>query len=169
MGTCVMIRARDHVMVACDECCDYHERSYLVCCSCRLSSSHFLLKRYNAARRIAYIPFPFPEAQIEVFFSLTVLIVFPFLYSSYVNSLPLACIINFATVICFLGMTEVSRELENPFINVPNDLPLLHFQAQFNEALICMYAGFHPDAWFEETAPLPHSSSSSSLEDDDDE
>ena len=30
---------------------------------------------------------------------------------------------------------------------MPNDLPLTMFQAQFNEALIAMYAGFHPNAW----------------------
>lgn len=48
---------------------------------------------------------------------------------------------------CFVGVQEVARELEQPFRNAPNDLPLTTFQAQFNEALIAMYAGFHPDAW----------------------
>jgi hypothetical protein len=52
---------------------------------------------------------------------------------------------NFCTVLCFLGIHQVARELENPFQNVPNDLPLRLFQAQFNEALVSVYAGFHPD------------------------
>ena len=43
----------------------------------------------------------------------------------------------------------VSNELEDPFRNVPNDIPLNHFQAQFNEALACMFAGFHPEAWWD--------------------
>jgi hypothetical protein len=43
----------------------------------------------------------------------------------------------------------VARELEDPFHNIPNDLPLTTFQAQFNEALCVMFAGFHPDAWWE--------------------
>jgi len=43
---------------------------------------------------------------------------------------------NFLTVLCFLGIAEVARELENPFLNVPNDLPLTTFQAEFNEALV---------------------------------
>ena len=31
--------------------------------------------------------------------------------------------------------------------NRPNDIPLNTFQTQFNEALISMWAGFHPDSW----------------------
>jgi hypothetical protein len=33
--------------------------------------------------------------------------------------------------------------------NVPNDIPLNNFQAQFNEALLTMYMGYHPDAFWE--------------------
>lgn len=44
---------------------------------------------------------------------------------------------------------KVARELESPFFNVPNDLPLNNFQAQFNEALLAMFAGYHPDAFWE--------------------
>jgi hypothetical protein len=47
-------------------------------------------------------------------------------------------------------MHEVARELSNPYNTVPNDLPLNNFQAQFNEALVTMYAGFHPDSWKKE-------------------
>lgn len=43
----------------------------------------------------------------------------------------------------------MARELESPFFNVPNDLPLNNFQAQFNEALLTMFAGYHPDAYWE--------------------
>jgi predicted membrane chloride channel (bestrophin family) len=55
---------------------------------------------------------------------------------------------NSLTVLCFLGLHEVARELENPFINVPNDLPLCTFQAQYNEALGTMFSSYHPDSWF---------------------
>lgn len=86
---------------------------------------------------------------MTAFFSIAVLFIFPVLYSSFVDNLAFACIMNFVTVLCFLGMHEVARELETPFQNIPNDLPLTTFQAQFNEALVAMYAGFHPDAWWE--------------------
>ena len=82
---------------------------------------------YNQSCKISYILFPFPHVQLTIFLIGICILVFPLLYFSSVN--------------------EVARELENPFQNVPNDLPLTTFQAQFNEALIAMYAGFHPDAW----------------------
>ncbi len=48
-----------------------------------------------------------------------------------------------------IGLWLVANELEDPFRNVPNDIPLNNFQAQFNEALVCMFAGFHPEAWWD--------------------
>jgi predicted membrane chloride channel (bestrophin family) len=114
---------------------------------------------YNHARKVAYVPFPFPHAQITAVFSLAIIFIFPLLYFEYINSLAFGCVLNFATVLCFLGVHEVARELENPFVNVPNDIPLTTFQAQFNEALVTFYAGYHPDAWWEvtleETTAIP--------------
>lgn len=86
---------------------------------------------------------------MTTFFTLAVLFILPLLYYSYVNDIYFACILNFVTVLCFIGIHEVARELENPFHNVPNDLPLTTFQAQFNEALITIYSGFHPDSFWE--------------------
>jgi hypothetical protein len=39
--------------------------------------------------------------------------------------------------------------LENPFRNIPNELPVVTLMAEFNEALITMYAGYHPDSFWE--------------------
>lgn len=58
-------------------------------------------------------------------------------------------LLNFLGMFVFAGLNEVSKELEYPFRNAPNDLPLNLFQAQFNEALLTMFAGYHPDAWWE--------------------
>ena len=56
-------------------------------------------------------------------------------------------------------MWLVANELEDPFRNVPNDIPLNNFQAQYNEALVCMFAGFHPEAWWDvdDTKPADNS------------
>ena len=67
---------------------------------------------------------------------------------SYVDSVYIAALLNFFTILCFCGLHEVARELENPFTNEPNDIPLVTFQSQFNEALLSMYAGYHPDSWY---------------------
>jgi hypothetical protein len=99
---------------------------------------------------ITFVPFPFPHAQVTAFFSLIILVLFPCLFVSFVGNPQFAYAMNFTTVLCFVGIHEVARELENPYFTVPNDLPLNNFQAQFNEALVIMYAGFHPDAYREQ-------------------
>lgn len=50
---------------------------------------------------------------------------------------------------CFCGLHEVARELEDPFVNMPNDLPANNLHSQFNEGLLTMYKGYHPDAYWE--------------------
>lgn len=100
---------------------------------------------YNHARKIMFIPFPFVHAQLSVIFVLFMVAVIPFLMHQYTDEPAVGTILTFLTVLCLSGINEVARDLENPFRNFPNDLPLVTFQAQYNEALITMYAGFHPD------------------------
>ena len=104
---------------------------------------------YNQARKVAYIPFPFPHSQIVSLFVLVTVIFIPVLMLTYVNNAYLGAILNLFTVMCFSGLHEVARELENPFQNVPNDIPANNFQAQFNEGLMTMYSGYHPDAFWQ--------------------
>jgi predicted membrane chloride channel (bestrophin family) len=99
---------------------------------------------YNQARKVAYIPFPFPHAQITSLFVVVVVGMMPVLMLSYLTNETFGFVLNLLTVMVFTGLHEVARELESPFFNVPNDLPLNNFQAQFNEALMAMFAGYHP-------------------------
>jgi len=104
---------------------------------------------YNQARKVAYIPFPFPHAQITSLFVFAVAMFLPVLMLQFVANIYLAFFLNFVTVMSFTGLHEVARELEQPFMNVPNDVPLNNFQAQFNEALMTMFTGYHPDSYWE--------------------
>mmetsp|Transcript_974 Transcript_974/g.1410 ORF Transcript_974/g.1410 Transcript_974/m.1410 type:complete len:402 (-) Transcript_974:1187-2392(-) len=104
---------------------------------------------YSQARKVAYIPFPFAHAQMTAIFVSVQTFMVPVLMYSYVNDTPLALLLNFFCVLSFVGLHEVAKELENPFQNAPNDIPLTTFQAQFNEALVTLYAGFHPDSWYD--------------------
>lgn len=61
-------------------------------------------------------------------------------------------ILTFLTVTALSGVHEVARELENPFRNVPNEIPLATLMAEANEALITMYAGYHPDFFWADAA-----------------
>jgi hypothetical protein len=103
---------------------------------------------YNSARKLSYIPFPFPHAQITTIFVLVSIFTLPVLMISFLGFWA-GMIFNFFTALIFAGLNEVAKELEYPFRCMPNDLPLNLFQAQFNEALLTMFAGYHPDSWWE--------------------
>lgn len=60
----------------------------------------------------------------------------PILMLGFVTHELLGFVLNHLTVMCFAGLHEVSRELENPFTNAPNDLPANNLHAQYNEALM---------------------------------
>lgn len=107
---------------------------------------------YNHARKIMYIPFPFPHAQLSVFFILAAIPIVAILMEQFSNVLWVSSLLAFLTVTCLSGIHEVARELENPFRNVPNEIPLVTLQAQFNEALVVMYAGYHPDHFWKDAA-----------------
>ena len=103
---------------------------------------------YNQARKIAYTPFPFPHAQITTLYIVVTCVTLPIFMLSYASTIQMAILLNFFSLLCFTGLHEVARELEAPFRNAPNDIPLNNYQAQFNEALICFNAGFHPDSYW---------------------
>lgn len=104
---------------------------------------------YNQARKVAYIPFPFPHAQITSLFVFVVVCFMPVLVLSYLDNKTFGFLINMLIVMSFTGLHEVARELESPFVNAPNDVPLNWIQAQFNESLMTMFYGYHPDAYWE--------------------
>ena len=54
--------------------------------------------------------------------------------------------LTFLTSTSLVGLHEVARELENPFRNVPNKVPLPTLMAAYNETLVTMLGGYHPDA-----------------------
>ena len=104
---------------------------------------------YNHARKIMFIPFPFPHAQLTAVFTATLVFVVPLLMTEFTGLIWLGCLLTFLTVTCLFGLHEVAKELENPFRNIPNDIPLCTFLAQFNESLITMLSGYHPDHYWD--------------------
>lgn len=104
---------------------------------------------YNQARKVNYIPFPFAHAQISAMCSVFLLFLVPRLCLQYVNSYWEGVTLTLTINMCIFGLYEVSRDLENPFRNAPNDLPLCTLQAMFNESLLgMMNAGYHPDLYW---------------------
>ena len=119
---------------------------------------------YNHARKITFIPFPFAHAQLSVIYVLALIPTVAFLMDQYVRELWIACVLTFLAMAVLAGVNEVARELENPFRNVPNELPLVTMQAQFNEALIVMFAGYHPDSYWKAEANILKRAPPSSVE-----
>lgn len=107
---------------------------------------------YNHARKIMFVPFPFPHAQLSTIFVLIAVPAVASLMDQYVDDLWVGSLFAFLTVTALSGIHEVARELENPFRNVPNELPLVTLQAQYNEALMTLYIGYHPDHYWVEGA-----------------
>lgn len=103
---------------------------------------------YNHGRKIMFIPFPFPHAQISAVFIVVMIVAVPFMMHQYANEKWLGSILTFLLVVCLSGLHEVARELENPYRNIPNEIPLCTLLAQYNEALISMCSGYHPDAFW---------------------
>lgn len=110
-----------------------------------------------------FIPFPFPSAQLSIFFVMLITWSVPILLAQYVNSMVLGSFLCFFTVTSMAGVQEVGRELENPFRNTPNEVPLVPLLALYNEALVTMYFGYHPDFFWK---PIPEEKILEKLDDD---
>jgi predicted membrane chloride channel (bestrophin family) len=104
---------------------------------------------YAQARKIMFIPFPFPDAQLSAFFVWVILVVIPTVLTQYTLETWLGVLLTFLSVTCITGLHEVAREFKNPFRNIPNDIPIVTIQAQTNEAIIRMFSGYHTDAFWD--------------------
>lgn len=105
---------------------------------------------YNSARRISFIPFPFPHAQISLLSMVFLAVATPIMTLEYSDrdTWYIGIFLTFSIVEVLFGLHEVARELENPFKTIPNELPLCALQAQFNESLLVLTNGYHPDAFW---------------------
>ena len=107
------------------------------------------MREYNHARKIMFIPFPFPHAQLSAVYVLVMVPMIPYLMHHYTTLIWVGATLTFLTVTCLSAIHEVARELENPFRNIPNELPVCTLMAEYNETLLTMYSGFHPDFFWE--------------------
>lgn len=59
-----------------------------------------------------------------VLYALTV----PLVIVAFINSTWMGLVVNFLCVQSYWGLNEVARDLEDPFVYDPNDLPLARYQ-----------------------------------------
>eukprot|EP00931_Biecheleriopsis_adriatica_P050254 TRINITY_DN29088_c0_g1_i1.p1 TRINITY_DN29088_c0_g1~~TRINITY_DN29088_c0_g1_i1.p1 ORF type:complete len:499 (+),score=76.22 TRINITY_DN29088_c0_g1_i1:63-1559(+) len=88
------------------------------------------------AQKISDIPFPFPWAQMLSTMMILTSLITPFVLATTTSSLAWCVLLNFVSVMSLSAIHYVAAELEMPFGDDLNDLPLRALQESLNTALI---------------------------------
>lgn len=89
----------------------------------------------NNARKVREIPFPFPYAQLVSIMLITQTIFMPIYAGILLNSAIWAPLLTFVSILSFWGVNAIAEEIEQPFGDDPNDLPLHELQRDLNRSL----------------------------------
>lgn len=90
------------------------------------------------AKKIADTRFPFPYVQLITILLILHIFMTPLMISSLLPSKAWAPIFTFVPIFGMFSLNFIGVELENPFGNDANDLPLDHFQAEMNKCLMML-------------------------------
>ena len=90
---------------------------------------------FNKARRINDINYPFVFSQMTEIFIFVLIMFLCVLNLSIVGSGPLGAVMTALTTMGFVGLYEASRDVEDPFVFEPNDLPIRRMAYSFNHTL----------------------------------
>ena len=106
---------------------------------------------YNNVRKFTDTPFPFPYScgisSVLILYTASV----PFLMWTYVEVVWLSCAMTFMASFTYWVLHEVARDMEDPFLYEPNELPLSRLQFLFNQRLLV----FRSVAGSEDNLPEP--------------
>lgn len=92
---------------------------------------------YNV-RKIVDIPFPFPYAQVLSSMIMVHWVVTPILASQAVSNWIWCSVVCFLVVFAMWALLYIALELDQPFGDDCNDLPLRQYQSEFNQSLLQM-------------------------------
>lgn len=93
----------------------------------------------TAAQKIAQISFPYPFFEIMRYIKWYFVLTVPLAIVSFTNVPAVAYAFSFLSSLFLVSLIEVSEELEDPFGEDANDLPLLDLHREFNEVLHSMF------------------------------
>jgi len=91
--------------------------------------------KLNNARKITNFPIPFPFAQMITVMLLMHWAVAVVICSTSIESPIWAALLSFSVIISFWSINFIALELEDPFGDDPNDLPMQDMQADLNASL----------------------------------
>ncbi|EER01022.1 hypothetical protein Pmar_PMAR025120 [Perkinsus marinus ATCC 50983] len=90
---------------------------------------------YNQALKVSQVPFPFPFAQMVSLLLLIFLFMCPIMVVKMTEGTVLSPILSFFCLLGYWGLNEIAVELENPFGDDDNDLPLETIHTEFVDSL----------------------------------
>jgi len=94
---------------------------------------------FNQTLKLADIPFPFPFSQLLELLLIIFTMILPFYTGIFTKGTIITPILAFFITIGFWGLSEISRELEDPFSDGPNQLPIIDMHERFVELLRQIY------------------------------
>jgi len=96
------------------------------------------LNAFNLLRGIADIPFPFPYSNAIILILMIYTLTVPLLMWIWVKSAWFGALLAFIATFTYWTLNEIARDLEDPFLYEPNDLPLVRMQFLFNERILAV-------------------------------
>jgi len=99
--------------------------------------SNGMLGFHNAVK-IKTTPFPFPFAQIISISMFVLTVTLPIVINQYVDDFLWCIVFTILTCFGYFMLAEVACEMEQPFGDDDNDLPLTGYQVEFDKELLCM-------------------------------
>lgn len=93
---------------------------------------------YFQALNVAKTPFPFPYAQAVALLMLLFTLSVPVLMAAWLDGAAAVASLTAISVWAYFALNEVNRDLEDPFLYEPNELPLSVIHAEFNQRLVSL-------------------------------
>lgn len=100
--------------------------------------------QFNSAQQVVIWPFPFACAQLNSSLVFVHTLITPVVVCEIAPTLWVCLGLTFVSVSCMIGLELIAIELENPFGDDPNDLPVLEMQQLFIKDLTMMT---DPQVW----------------------
>lgn len=91
---------------------------------------------FEQGRKIADTPFPFISSQMALVLLVLHMLSVPLLMAAWIDETWLVFLMAFLSVWTYWTLNEVARDLEDPFLHDPNELPFPALQHSFNTRLI---------------------------------
>lgn len=93
---------------------------------------------FNAAQKIQSTPFPYPLVQVCGMLLNIYMLSAPLVIGSYLHFYAMGAALSAFSVLGFFALNKTAEELEDPFGNDPNDLPLDHYLRSFRSSMFAL-------------------------------